>query len=805
MKIFTYFLATGLAIAIVGGFLLGVTIWQVGRDLPDHEHMRDYAPPIMSRAHAADGTLIAEYAQERRLFVPFNVMPDHLVKAFLAAEDKNFYTHFGIDVFGLARAVITNIRNVFEGRRLVGASTITQQVARNFLLTRDVTLQRKLKEAILAIRLERAFRKDELLELYLNEIYLGLGNYGVAAAALNYFDKSLSELTLAEAAYIAALPKGPFNYHPIKKKKRAIARRNWVLYRMHINGYISKQDAEQAQQEDLIVSPRKFLSRRFSAEYFVEEIRRQVFGFYGEKKLYGGGLSIRSTLETDYQRIATSALRAGLEKYDKRHGYRGPVTRLETLINWRDSLAALSELRDVPEWRLAVILDVAETRLNIGLRPEETGLEGGGDVVEKGDIDIADAAWVRPISFNQRNEKQIGKKINSFLGHFAIGDVVWISATDRKGYFALEQYPLVNGGIVALDPHTGRILAMGGGYSFAKSEFNRVTQAQRQPGSAIKPFIYASALDQGYTPVSIVLDAPFVIEQTGGDQDFWKPKNYGGRYYGPSTLRLGLENSRNLMTIRLAEQIGMDKISNYIERFEIMERVPPVLSIALGAGETTLLKLSSAYASLVNGGKKVTPVLIDRIQDRYGKTIYKYDRRPCNACNQLQWANASPPVLPDIKQQILSPQTAYQIVSMLEGAIERGTGRSVRAVGKTVAGKTGTTNDSRDAWFIGFSPDLVVGVYIGFDNNQPLGNRETGGRAAAPIFKDFMKEVLKREADTPFRIPPGINLVRVDARSGKPAQSGDEKVILEAFKIGTDIEKSRLVNEKGNSGGSVIY
>ncbi|NCF79804.1 MAG: PBP1A family penicillin-binding protein, partial [Alphaproteobacteria bacterium] len=659
----------------IGLFAFVLILWRINSGLPNYGHLANYTPPVMSRAHAGNGSLIAEYAQERRIFVPIDTAPKHLIDAFLAAEDKDFYDHVGIDFMGILRAVFANVVNVVSGRRLEGASTITQQVAKNFLLSSDVTLERKLKEAVLALRLERTFTKEQLLELYLNEIYLGLGSYGVAAAALNYFDKPLSELTIAEAAYLAALPKAPNNYHPFRKRARAIARRNWVIGRMRDNGYVTDMQARVAAAQDLEVADRPASLRLFNAEYFVEEVRREVYALYGERQLYGGGLSIRTTLNTDFQKLAQQSLRSGIEDYDRRQGYRGPVAELETLEAWWEQLTEFPIATDLVPWRLAVVLSVNEeaNQANIGLRPRITRARRFENRVDLGVIDLAGVKWARAQPSPENGYKIKGPRIKRMSQVLKTGDVIWVSEKGNDEIYALKQLPEVNGAMVALDPHTGRVLAMSGGYSFSSSEFNRATQASRQPGSAFKPFVYAAALDSGFTPASLVLDAPFVMEQ-GKDQGLWKPENYARRFYGLSTLRLGMEKSRNLMTIRMAQEIGMRKISDYAARFNINTTMPHVLAMALGAGETSLMRLTSAYAMLVNGGKRVEPIFIDRVQDRYGKTLFKKDQRNCIGCNAETYAAQVPPDLADEREQVLSPQTAYQVVSMLEGAVKRGTG-----------------------------------------------------------------------------------------------------------------------------------
>lgn len=773
------FVFASLTIVAVGTAIAGAYyLWQLNEELPEYDQLSNYQPPVTTRVHAGDGSLIAEYARERRLFVPITSIPDAVKAAFLSAEDKNFYSHPGIDVQGVLRASIENVSNYMNGRRLEGASTITQQVAKNFLLTSEVTLNRKLKEALIALKIEQTFSKDEILELYLNEIYLGFASYGVAAAALNYFEKSLDQLTLGEIAYLAALPKAPNNYHPVRRKEQAIARRNWVLDRMAENGYITAEQVQTASAEELTVFPRAYGAQVVEAEYFAEEVRREVFEIYGEDKLYDGGLSIRTTLDTSLQNIAHRALRKGLVAYDRRHGWRGPVARISADEDWLEQLKGLRIPGDIDPWRPAVVLALREDAALVGLKDGESGR-----------IPMEEMEWARP----WLKDEKVGGEVRKPSDVLKKGDVVYVEALESEGtepaegepLFALRQMPAVNGGLIALDPHTGRILAMAGGFSFQESEFNRTSQADRQTGSAFKPFVYAAALDRGFTPSSLVLDAPFVMDQ-GPGLDLWKPENYSLEFYGPSTLRLGVEKSRNVMTVRLAQNIGMEPIVELARRFGINDDMPLQLSMALGAGETTLQKLTAAYAMLVNGGRRITPTLIDRIQDRRGKTIFKHDNRPCDECNARSWRDQEEPEIPDIREEVIDSGTAYQVVSMLEGVVQRGTGGSIRAVGKPLAGKTGTTNEERDAWFVGFSPDLAVGVYVGFDNPRRMGRAETGGRVAAPIFRDFMKEAIGEQPAIPFRIPPGIRLVRVNAKTGLLAQPGDYPVILEAFKPGTE-------------------
>ncbi|HAC58659.1 MAG TPA: penicillin-binding protein, partial [Rhodobiaceae bacterium] len=603
-------------VLLFGGLMAGgYMVWRLNQDLPDYTRLANYEPPVMTRVHAGDGELIGEFARERRLYVPISAIPPRVVDAFLAAEDKNFYSHGGVDAMGIVRAVFDNVVNVMQDRRLVGASTITQQVAKNFLLSSDVTLDRKLKEALIAIRLEQAFTKDQILELYLNEIYLGIGSYGVAAAALNYFGKPLDELSVAEAAYLATLPKGPNNYHPYRYRERALARRNWVISRMEEEGFITAYEAAEARSTDLEVSLRRRGVQIRDASYFVEQVRRELLDMYGEEKLYEGGLSVRTTIDTKLQETVSRELREGLIAYDRRHGWRGPVSRLEPGQNWQEALSALSVPADLEPWTLAAVLDVRTDGVTVGLRPQRLGDGSFSKEIEKAEIPFSEMTWAR----ENVNRIHLGPEVKSPSDVVSVGDVVWVAPVfeDEKKdpvHYALMQVPAVNGAAVAMDPHTGRVLAMQGGFSFGLSEFNRAVQALRQPGSAFKPFVYAAALDKGFTPASLVLDAPFVLDQ-GGDLGLWKPENYEKNFNGPSTLRFGIEHSRNLMTVRLAQYVGPQTVSNYARRFGITDDMPPVLSMALGAGETTLMRLVGAYGILDNGGKRVTPTLIDRVQD----------------------------------------------------------------------------------------------------------------------------------------------------------------------------------------------
>jgi penicillin-binding protein 1A len=792
-------IVAGVILVLLTGAVMagGYYAWRLSQDLPDYTRLANYEPPVTTRVHAGDGQIIGEFARERRLYVPIAAIPPRLVQAFLAAEDKNFYSHGGVDATGIVRATIDNVFNVLQDRRLVGASTITQQVAKNFLLTSDVTFDRKLREALLALRLERAFTKDQILELYLNEIYLGSGSYGVAAAALNYFDKPLDELTVAEVAYLAALPKAPGNYHPFRFRERALARRNWVIARMAEERFITAYEAADARGTELDVTMRPRGIQMRDAEYFLEQARRELLAQYGEQKLYEGGLSVRTTIDTALQEIASEALKKGLIAYDRRYGWGGPVAELAPGENWQEALAAMNVPSDLAPWTLAVVLDVAGDRVTIGLRPERLPNGGFSPEIVKSTIDFADMKWARA----NINRIHLGPEVTKPSDVVKVGDVVHVAPhPEEKGRHTLEQVPAVNGAIIAMDPHTGRVLAMQGGFSFGLSEFNRAVQALRQPGSSFKPFVYAAALDRGFTPASLVLDAPFVIDQ-GGDLGLWKPENYERKFHGPSTMRFGLENSRNLMTIRLAQYAGPETVSDYARRYGISDNMIPVLSMSLGAGETTLMRLAGAYAVLANGGLKVEPTLIDRVQDRFGRTIYKHDERACQACTLDFEDVPEPPVLPDNRERVEDARTAYQITSMLEGAVQRGTGTAVKAVGVPLAGKTGTSNEARDTWFLGYAPNLVVGVFVGFDEPAPLGRAETGGRTAAPVFRDFMTKAIGGKPAIPFRVPSGISLVKIDRKTGALADGDGPGTILEAFKAGTEPQLTSVAPTLGIAGG----
>ena len=777
LRFLGFLFAAGTIFFVVGIAATAGLLWHFSKDLPDYSQLQDYEPPVMTRVHAADGSLLAEYARERRLYLPIQAVPKLVINAFIAAEDKNFYQHPGVDIYGIGRAGMLYVQNYGSGRRPQGASTITQQVAKNFLLTNEVSFQRKIKEALLALRIERTYSKQKILELYLNEIYLGFGAYGVAAASLLYFDKSVHELTIAEAAYLAALPKGPNNYNPFRRHDDAVARRNYVLDRMAEDGYITIAQADKSKKDPLTVTVRPTGAHIFAAEYFAEEVRRYLYEKYGEKKLYDGGLSVRTTLNPKVQVMARKAMINGLVNFDEGQGYRGPIANIQTGGDWGVKLAEVKSLYDVDPWRMAVVLQVDDQSARIGLQPPR---DPAGAVVKDREVAIVTldgVKWAKPAS-------GASKPIQKVTQVLSVGDVIYVSPTDQQGQYRLRQIPEISGAMVVMDPHTGRVLAMVGGFSFDQSQFNRATQALRQPGSSFKPIVYAAALDNGYTPSTIVMDAPIEIDMGAGG-GVWKPENYGGKFFGPSTLRFGLEQSRNVMTVRLAQDLGMPLIAEYAKRFGVYDELPPYLSYALGAGETTVLRMVTAYSMFDNGGRRVIPTLIDRIQDRYGHTIYKHDQRECIGCDAAKWDNQVEPTLVDRREQVIDAMTAYQITSLMEGVVQRGTATVVREVGKPIAGKTGTTNDEKDVWFIGFSPDIVCGVYMGFDKPRHIGRLATGGHLAAPIVKDFLKVALVDKPPIPFNVPPGIKLIRVDAKTGMRAGPGDIKVILEAFKPGT--------------------
>jgi len=728
----------GFALAIYAGFLF--------YKMPDASDLANYRPATATRVYAWDGTLIGEYSDERRVYVPYEQMPPQLVKAFLAAEDRNFFQHGGIDVAGLGRAMAKNVLNLAQGRRLEGGSTITQQVAKNILLNSDATIARKLKEGILAQRLEQRLDKQHILELYLNEIWLGYRSYGVGVAAYNYFGKNLDELTLAECAYLAALPKGPQNYHPRRYKANAIARRNWVIDQMAEHRMVSWTDAEAAKAQDLVVAANPQRAKYSYADFFVEEVRRRALATFGDR-LNRGGFYMRTTLDSLLQEQARDALMKGLERYDRRHGWRGAWGHVETAEGWEAEARKKSPPSERAAWRAALVESIKGTAVTV--RPT---VPEGAEPLPPGLLSSEDVAWARA-----------GKGLKS-------GDLIFVEPDRAKGRYNLRQIPAVNGAMVAMEPQTGRVLAMVGGYSYSISKFNRATQAMRQPGSAFKPFVYATALENGYTPASVIVDGPITLQ--GADGEKWEPENYARDYLGPLVLRRGLELSRNTMTVRLAQGTGMRKIAANAEKFGVVDHMSPVLAMALGAGETTPLRLTGGYSIFLNGGRKIEPHLIELVQDREGKTIFRADLRNCPRCKQGFGGEESPRLTP-AGEEVINPVTAYQITSMLQGVVQRGTAASASSLGRPLGGKTGTTNEYRSAWFVGFSPDLVVGIFVGFDDNRSLGEGETGSSAAVPIFIDFMREALK---NTPVR----------DFRPPKEAKFGMVNGIREAFRAGTE-------------------
>jgi len=727
------------------------TLWYFSSDLPDYKILSNYKPPISSRVHSGEGQLIAEFALQKRLFVPYETIPKNVINSFLSAEDKNFFSHPGIDAKSITRAIIKNIKNIFSEKRLEGASTITQQVAKNFLLTNEVSIKRKIKEAILAFRIERAYSKKRIMELYLNQIYLGEGTYGIAAASLEYFDKAVGDLNYSESALLAALPRAPSKYNPYKSMKTAELRRNYVLKNLYENSYITKSEYENLIKTKIVTKKRK-IKLLEEANFYSEEVRRVINENYGYDALYKGGLSIRTPLNSNYQIEAVKALREGLEEYDKRHGWRGPIKNLN-MKDWQKNVQDLVPDKSL-NWKLARVIKLNKLNVEIETENKEIGV-----------INFQNINWTRKKSFEDL---------------LNVNDIIYVKKI-KENIWSLKQLPKINGAIMVMDPYTGRVLAMSGGFSFKLSEFNRATQAKRQPGSAFKPFVYAAALENGFTPSTLVLDAPFVIEQGEGLKT-WKPENYGKKFYGPSTLRVGIEKSRNLMTVRVAQKVGFNNISKITKKFGIYEDVPELLSVSLGAAETTLVQLTNAYCSFVNGGKKVDPIFIDRIQDRRGKTIFNADKRECIGCVEISYLKDEIPKIRDNREQVISQETAYQITSMMEGVVKRGTGRKLRNLNLPLAGKTGTTNKNMDAWFLGFTSKLVIGVYVGFDEPKSLGKYETGAKAALPVFKKFVKSVVKKKEALPFKIPKNINFVMIDAETGLQPNEETKSIIYESFK-----------------------
>ena len=751
----------------VSGFLLTSVVvlsilWSFSNKLPDYKFLKNYKPPISSKLYSGKGELVSDFSAEKRIFVPYNSIPKIVINSFLSAEDKNFFTHPGVDAKGVLRAVINNVKNYLSSKRLEGASTITQQVAKNFLLSNEVSLNRKIKEAILAFRIERALSKERILELYLNQIYLGQGAYGIASASLEYFDKPISELNYIESSLLAALPKAPSRYNPYKNIELAKFRRDLVLKNLYDNKHITKKQLKNYKDQKIALKRRKKIFLEDS-RYYVEDIRKEVIKKFGYDKVYKQGFNIKSPINLNLQKIAINSLRNGIENYDKRKGWRGVLTNKRIGKNWNKDLDNFKLEKSIG-WELAIVKKVGKFSTSIETEKKT-----------QGKINFNNISWTKK-EFNQL---------------FKIGDVIYVKKLKNNNY-ELKQLPKANGSIVVMDPFTGRVYALSGGFSFKKSEFNRASQALRQPGSAFKPFVYALALENNYTPSSLILDAPLVLEQ-GSDLKKWKPENYGKKFYGPSTLRNGLEKSRNLMTVRIAQQLGIKEIANFSKKMGIYENPEELLSISLGSAETTLLKLTSAYCTFVNGGKKIEPILIDRIQDSEGNTIFNNEKRICKTCIETSYLGNKIPKISDNFEQVISPQTAYQITSILEGVVLRGTGKKLKDLNLDIAGKTGTTNKNTDTWFVGFTSKLAIGVYVGMDDPKPLGKYETGSKTALPIFKEFIKKAVKKKDARPFKVAKDISMMVVDANTGNKATFGSKKTIIESYKIGNEkLEKKQF-------------
>ncbi len=740
-------------------------LWSFSNNIPDYKFLKNYKPPVSSKVYSGNGDLVADFSTEKRIFVPYSSIPKKVINAFLSAEDKNFFSHPGVDAKGVVRASINNIKNILTSKRLEGASTITQQVAKNFLLSNEVSINRKIKEAILAFRIERALSKERILELYLNQIYLGSGAYGVAAASLEYFDKSIKELNYEESALLAALPKAPSKYNPYRDIDLAKFRRNLVLKNLLDNEFINKNEYNELKKKEINLKKKKRIFLEDS-QYYIEDVRKNIIETLTYEKVYKQGFNINTPINLELQKIATESLRNGLIKYDKRKGWRGALDNRIYSSKWFDGLDKY-DLEKSINWELSIIKNINKFSAEIETRDKKQGV-----------IEYKDISWTKK-EFDQL---------------FKIGDVIYTEKL-KDNKFSLRQLPKINGGIVVMDPFTGRVLALSGGFSFKNSEFNRATQALRQPGSAFKPFVYALALENNYTPSSLVLDAPLVLDQ-GSDLKMWKPENYGKKFYGPSTLRVGLEKSRNLMTVRIAQNLGIDKIVNFSKRLGIYENPQELLSISLGSAETTLIKLTSAYSAFINGGKLVEPVLIDRVQDSEGNTIVNNDKRTCSNCDQISFISNMYPKIKDDYEQVFSSQTAYQITSLLEGVIKRGTGKKLNKLKLNLAGKTGTTNENTDAWFIGYTSNLVIGVYVGMDNPKPLGKFETGSKTALPIFENFIKKAVKKSDARPFKVSDGIVMMVIDSQTGQKASFSSKDTIIEAYKDKNVVEGNILYSNK---------
>ena len=761
-KIFVISLSILLLILIT---ILGI-LWSYSNNIPDYKFLKNYKPPVSSKVYSGNGDLVADFSKEKRIFVPINTIPKNVINAFLSAEDKNFFKHPGVDAKGVLRAIINNFKNILTSKRLEGASTITQQVAKNFLLTNEVSINRKIKEAILAFRIERALSKERILELYLNQIYLGSGAYGVAAASLEYFDKSIRELDYSEAALLAALPKAPSKYNPYRNKKLAKFRRDLVLKNLLENNFLNQEEYKKLKRQNINLKKKKKVYLEDS-QYFIEEVRKKVIDDLTYEKVYKQGFNINTPINLELQKISTISLRKGLIEYDKRKGWRGALTNKNYSKNWFEGLEKYNLEKSIG-WEISIVREVNKFSAKIETISNFQGT-----------INYNDITWTK-------------KELEDLLRP---GDIIYVKKINQKEY-SLKQLPKINGGIIIMDPYTGRVLALTGGFSFKNSEFNRVTQALRQPGSAFKPFVYALALENNYTPSSLVLDAPLVLDQ-GSDLKLWKPQNYGKKFYGPSTLRVGLEKSRNLMTVRIAQDLGINKIVNFSKALEIYENPDELLSISLGSTETTLIKLASAYSSFVNGGKLVNPILIDRIQDSEGNTVVNNELRFCKNCDQISYTSDDYPEVEDNYKKVFSPETAYQMTSLLEGVVKRGTGKKLNKLKLNLAGKTGTTNENTDAWFIGFTSNLVVGVYVGLDNAKPLGKFETGSKTALPIFENFVKMAIKKSDARPFKVADGITMMVVDPSTGEKANFNSKNTIMEAYKS-KNVVDGKILNLNNN-------
>ena len=753
-------------------FIIGI-LWNFSNNIPDYKFLKSYKPPVSSKVYSGNGDLVSDFSKEKRIFVPYSSIPQNVINAFLSAEDKNFFSHPGVDAKGVLRAVFNNINNIMTSKRLEGASTITQQVAKNFLLTNEVSINRKIKEAILAFRIERALSKERILELYLNQIYLGSGAYGVAAASLEYFDKSIKELNYIEAAMLAALPKAPSKYNPYRNIELAKFRRDLVLKNLFENNFINFTEYKDFKSKKIELNkPKKVFLE--DAQYYIEDVRKKVIETLSYEKVYKQGFNINTPINLKLQKIATESLREGLVDYDRRKGWRGPINNKKLNNKWSETLDEY-EIEKSINWKIAIVKKINKFSAEIETRDKKKGI-----------INYKDITWTK----------------KEFDNLFKIGDIIYVKQISNKN-FSLQQIPKINGGIVVMDPFTGRVMAISGGFSFKSSEFNRASQALRQPGSAFKPFVYALALENNYTPSSLVLDAPLVLDQ-GSDLKMWKPENYGKKFYGPSTLRVGLEKSRNLMTVRIAQKIGVKNLTKFSKDLGIYDNPEELLSISLGSAETTLLKLTSAYSAFVNGGRLVSPILIDRIQDSEGNTILNNEKRKCSNCLKISFTGSEYPNINNPYKQVFSPQTAYQITSLLEGVIKRGTGKKLRDLNLNLAGKTGTTNENTDTWFIGFTSNLVIGVYVGMDNPQPLGKFETGSKTALPIFKKFVKEAVKKSDARPFKVSKGITMMVIDPLTGQKAKFSSTKTILEAYKSKNVVEGKILYSNNDRLGANNI-